>query len=218
MSPSERPASLRGAAYIAGAYEHPGRHLPDRSLAQIHADVALGALADAGLTTADVDAYFCAYDAPGVGPLSMAEYLGLNLRWADSTEMGGASYLAHIGHAAAAIAAGRVNVALITLGGKPRTGGVAPGVSDPRGPEFNVEQRYGMSVPAGYAMAARRHMHQYGTTGAQLAAVKATFSEHARHNPNALLRNVVSVEEVLASPMVADPLHRLDCCVVTDGG
>ena len=209
---------MSGAAHIIGAYEHPGRHLPDRSLAQIHADVTLGALADAGLSTRDVDGYFCAGDAPGVGPLSMAEYLGLDCAYVDSTELGGASYLAHVAHAAAAIATGRVHVALITLGGKPRTGGIAPGVADPRGPEFNVEQRYGMSVPAGYAMAAQRHMHDYGTTSAQLAAVKATFSEHAQHNPHAFLPGVVTVEEVLDSPLVADPLHRLDCCVVTDGG
>ena len=119
--------TLRGAASIVGAYEHPLREIPDSTLAEIHADVALGALADAGLTLADVDAYFCDGEAPGLGPLSMAEYLGLRCRYADSTEFGGSSYLAHVGHAAAAIAAGKCDVALITLAGKPRTGGASPG-------------------------------------------------------------------------------------------
>jgi acetyl-CoA C-acetyltransferase len=217
-SSTSRPASLRGAAFIVGAYEHPGRHLPDRSIAQIHAEVATGALADCGLSLSDVDAYFCAGDAPGLGALSMADYLGLRCRYSDTTEYGGSSYVAHVGHAAAAIATGRCTVALITLAGKPRTGGVAPGVSDRSSPDFNFEHRFGVTVPAGYAMAARRHMYEYGTTGAQLAAVKATFSQHAQYNPNAFLRDVVTADDVLASPMIADPLHRLDCCVVTDGG
>ena len=96
--------SLRGAAFIAGAYEHPRRNIPDRTEAQIHAEVAVGALADAGLSFADVDAYYCAGDAPGFGPISMAEYLGLKCRTYDSTETGGSSYLVHVGHAAAALA------------------------------------------------------------------------------------------------------------------
>ena len=122
--------TIKGAAHVAGAHEHPGRHLPDLTTPQIHAEVALGALADAGLTLADVDAYFCAGDAPGFGPMSMAEYLGLDsLSYVDSTEIGGSSYVAHVGHAAAAIAAGKCHVALITLAGKPRTGGNRPGGS-----------------------------------------------------------------------------------------
>ena len=79
----------------------------DKSLAQLHAEVAKGALEDAGLSYSDVDAYYCAGDAPGFGGISMAEYMGLNLQHIDSTEMGGSSYISHIGHAAAAIAAGR---------------------------------------------------------------------------------------------------------------
>ena len=119
--------SLRGAAFIAGAFEHPRRDIPDRTVAQVHAEVADGALRDAGLTLADVDAYYCAGDAPGFGGLSMAEYLGLRCRTFDSTETGGSSYLVHVGHAAAAIAAGHASVALITLAGTPRNGGAPPG-------------------------------------------------------------------------------------------
>jgi acetyl-CoA C-acetyltransferase len=212
--------TIRGAASIAGVYEHPRRELPDRSVAQIHAEVAAGALSDAGLQFRDVDAYFCAGDAPGFGPLSMAEYLGLRCSYVDSTETGGSSYLSHVGHAAAAIAARKCRVALVTLSGKPRTGGTPPGSSAAAAgaPEGPFEQRFGMTIPAAYAMAAARHMHEFGTTSAQLAEIKVAASLHAQHNPHAFLPNVVTVEEVLESPVVADPLHRLDCCVVTDGG
>ena len=212
--------TIRGQAFVAGAYEHPGRDIPDRTLQQIHAEVAAGALSDAGLALSDVDAYYCAGDAPGLGGLSMADYLGLDLTYLDSTETGGSSYLVHIQHAAAAITAGHVKVALITLAGKPRTGGAQPGGSARGGgaPEAPFENHYGMSVPGGYALAAQRHMYEFGTTSEQLAAVKVAASVHASHNPNAFLRDAVTVDEVLESPMVADPLHRLDCCVITDGG
>jgi len=213
--------SIRGRAFVAGAFEHPLREIPDASVAQIHAEVALGALSDAGLGLEDVDAYFCAADAPGFGPVSMADYLGLrNLRYLDSTETGGSSYLVHVGHAAAAISAGKCSVALITLAGKPRTGGSPPGGSmgDPQAPEVPFENVFGPTTVGLYALAARRHMHEFGTTSAQLAEIKAAASSHAVHNPNAFLPVEVSVEEVLDSPLVADPLHRLDCCVVTDGG
>jgi acetyl-CoA C-acetyltransferase len=207
-------------AHIAGAFEHPGRHLPDLTLPQIHGDVAAGALADAGLSFSDVDAYYSAGDAPGFGALSMIDYMGLNCRYVDDTETGGSSYLVHVQHAAAAIAAGQIDVALITLAGKPRTGGAAPGGSG-RGssaPEAPFENPFGMTVPGGYALAAQRHMYEFGTTSRQLAEIKVAASQHAQHNPNAFLRDPVTIEEVLDSPVVADPLHRLDCCVITDGG
>lgn len=211
--------SLRGSAYIVGAYEHPRREIPDRSLAQIHFEVAAGALADAGIDFKDIDGYFCGGDAPGFGPLSMVDYLGLHCRYLDSTEIGGSSPVAAVGHAAAAIAAGHCQVALITLAGKPRTGGTLPGRSDrPEAPEYRFEQIYGLTVPASYALAARRHMYEFGTTSEQLAWIKVAASVHAQYNPNALLRKAVTVRDVLESPMIADPLHRLDCCVVTDGG
>ncbi len=212
--------TLRGKAFIAGAYEHPGRKLPDTTLPQLHAEVAEGALVDAGLSLDDVDAYFTAGEVPGFGALSMAEYLGLDCRYIDDTETGGSAYLVHVQHAAAAIAAGHANVALISLAGKPLTGGMGIGGAGDFGaaPEVAFENLYGMPIPVGYALAAARHMHEYGTTSEQLAEIKVAASVHAQHNPNALLRDVVTVEEVVNSPMVADPLHRLDCCVVTDGG
>jgi acetyl-CoA C-acetyltransferase len=211
--------TIRGKARIAGAYEHPDRKIPDKSVAQVHAEVALGALADAGLTMGDVDAYFCSGDAPGFGPISMADYLGLKqLRYMDSTETGGSSYLVHVGHAAAAIAEGKCRVALITLGGLPRSQRTARASAAPSAPEAAFEQPFGPTTVSMYALAARRHMHEYGTTSAQLAAIKVAASQHAQYNPNAMLRTPVTVEEVLDSPMISDPLHRLDCCVISDGG
>jgi acetyl-CoA C-acetyltransferase len=213
--------SIKGKAYIAGAFEHPTRKAPDKSVMQLHAECAQGALADAGLKKDDIDGYFCAGDAPGMGGISMANYMGLKLKHIDSTDTGGSSYLLHVGHAAEAIAAGKCNVALITLSGRPRSEGSSGTQVRSRGTgvaEEAFEIPYGPVTVNLYAMAAMRHMHQYGTTAEQLAWVKVAASHHAQHNPHAMLRDVVTVKEVLDSPMVADPLHRLDCCVVSDGG
>jgi len=212
--------SVRGVAHIAGVFEHPLREIPEKTVPQIHAEVAVGALADAGLSMADVDAYYSAGDAPGFGALSMADYLGLDCHQLDDTETGGSSYLLHVQHAAQAIAAGQIDVALITLAGKPRTGGAGPGGSArfSSAPEAGFENHFGMGVISGYAMAATRHMHEFGTTSAQLAEVKVAASTHAQHNPGAFLQDVVSVEQVLESRMISDPLHLLDACVITDGG
>lgn len=122
--------TIKRKACIAGAYEHPTRKAPDKTVAQLHAECARGALADAGLTLQDVDGYFCAGDAPGLGANNMADYLGLTkLRHIDTTDTGGSAYLIHVSHAAQAIAAGKCDVALVTLAGRPRSegsSGVAP--------------------------------------------------------------------------------------------
>ncbi len=221
--------TLNGKAFIVGAYEHPTRQADDLSVVRLHADVARGALEDAGLAKSDIDGYFCAGDAPGLGTTTVAEYLGLKLRHVDSTECGGSAPILHVAHAAEAIAAGRCNVALITLAGRPRAASAAAAKAgrppmlalkppDPDAPELAFELPYGPATQNLYAMVARRHMHEFGTTSEQLAWIKVAASHHAQHNPHALLRNVVTVEEVLASPLVSDPLHRLDCCVMSDGG
>lgn len=209
------------SAFVAGAYEHPTRSAPDKSVALLHAESAGGALADAGLELRDVDGYFCAGDAPGLGGLSMAEYMGLKLRYVDSTDTGGPSYITHINHAVRAITAGKCSVALITLAGRPRSersSGKAARVYSEDAPDLPYELPYQPALVALYGMVAARHMHEFGTTSEQLAWIKVAASHHARHNENARLRDVVTVEDVLASPMIATPLHRLDCCVVTDGG
>ncbi|HEV7914220.1 MAG TPA: thiolase domain-containing protein [Albitalea sp.] len=213
--------TIKGKACIAGVFEHPTRKALEKSVVQLHAEVAKGVLEDAGLSKDDVDAYYCAGDAPGLGPLSMVDYLGLKVRHIDSTDVGGSSYLVHVSHAAQAIAAGKCNVALITLAGRPRAEGMATGTS-PRNfgatADTPFEFPFGPATANMYAMAAMRHMHEYGTTSEQLAWIRVAASHHAQHNPNAMLREVVTVEDVVNSPLIADPLHRLDCCVVSDGG
>jgi len=213
--------SIKGKACIVGAYEHPTRKAEDKSVAQLHAEVAKGALEDAGLTRKDIDGYFCAGDAPGLGPMSMVDYMGLKVRHVDSTDTGGSSYLIHVSHAAQAIALGKCDVALVTLAGRPRSEGSSG--TQPRSwganlPDAPFEAPYGIVTANSYAMVAARHMHEFGTTSEQLAWVKVAASHHAQHNPHAMLREVVTVKEVLDSPVIADPLHRMDCCVVSDGG
>jgi acetyl-CoA C-acetyltransferase len=214
--------SVKGKAYIVGAYEHPLRKAPNHSVSQLHAECAKGALEDAGLTKNDIDGYFCAGDAPGANVWSMANYMNLKqLKHVDSTDMGGCSYLVHVAHAAEAIAAGKCKVALITLAGRPNSEGSSGTQVRDRGanlPDAPFEMPYSPVTVNLYAMCAMRHMYEYGTTSEQLAWVKVAASHHAQHNPNAMLRDVVTVEQVVNSPMISDPLHRLDCCVVSDGG
>lgn len=208
--------------FVAGIHELPIRKANGVTVAELHAQAALAALADAGLGLDDVDGYFCGADAPGMGVATMSEYLGLSgLRHVDSTETGGSSYLLQVHHAAEAIAAGHCDIALITMADTPLSangGLMLSGVDRSRLPSLP----YTVAIPPlpiyGYGMVAQRHMHEFGTTSEQLAWVKVAASHHAQHNPNAKLPEVVTIDDVIESPMVADPLHRLDCCVITDGG
>jgi acetyl-CoA C-acetyltransferase len=214
--------TIKGRAYIVGAFEHPLRKAPNKTIPQLHAEVTAGALRDAGLQLSDIDGYFVGTDSPGMGAASMAEYLGIRPRFIDTTSAGGSSYVIAVGHAAAAIAMGKCSAALISLAGRPRTGvnlaGELAFLDDPAVPEIPYERPFGLNILNAYALAAKRHMYEFGTTSEQLAWIKVAASHHAQHNPNAMLRDVVTVEQVLASPLVADPLHKLDCCVVSDGG
>lgn len=209
--------------YIAGAYEHPTREAPDTSTMQLHAEVAKGALEDAGLEKSDVDGCLSA-GVPEYGkslePLVMADYIGLDVSYFNSTDVGGSSYVAHVGHAAAAIRDGQCDVALITLAGRPRSRGQATG-SGTRGlrtMQDSFERIYGITNVTNYGMAAKRHMHEYGTTSAQLAEIRVAAAHHAQYNEHAMYQDPVTVEDVLESRVVSDPLHLLDCCVISDGG
>lgn len=204
---------------VAGVYEHPTRWAPDKTAYQIHAESARGALADAGLTIADVDGFATS----GVGPLgvmTVAEHLNLQPRYFDSTSIGGSSFVGHVGHAAAAIQAGLCDVCLITYGSTASsdrfavgTGGV--GMGDP--PD-QFESVYGPTIVGAYAMVAQRHMHEFGTTSEQLAEIAVTTRHHASLNPAAKFREPITVGDVLASRLVSSPLHLLDCCIISDGG
>ena len=217
---------MRGAAAIVGVSDavSPTGEL-EGSVRAIEVQVIREALDDAGLAIGDVDAVFCA-TSPGWAPsMELAEYLGLAPRWTDSTLTGGSSFEIHVQHAAAAIALGLCEVAVVVYAATPKSsfkrGGAGytsrQAVPGPT-PSAEWELPYGLRMPMGaYALAASRHMHQYGTTSEQLAQIAVDTRRWATMNPLARLREPITVEDVLASPMQASPLHKLDCCLVTDG-
>ena len=211
---------IRGKAAIGGVFEHPTREAPDKSTAQLHAEIARGTLDDAGLTKDDVDAYLVA--GPPARGLSMADYMGFdNLDYIDTTDIGGSSYVAHVGHAAAAVAEGKADVALVTLAGRPRSAAQATGTGT-SGPDNSIdasfETVFGTTTVGMYALAAQRHMHEYGTTEEQLAEIRVAASEHAQYNEHAMFQDPVTVEDVVNSRPISEPLKLLDCCVISDGG
>jgi acetyl-CoA C-acetyltransferase len=206
-------------AVIAGVWEFPKRQTA-RSALEIQALSARAALADAGLSPRDVDGFFTASAVAGIGPLGALDYLNLNPRYVDGTTIGGSSFVAHVHHAATAIADGRCSVALVTYGSTARSSGIAVGTRERWTGEYldQFETIYGPSTVGLYALVAQRHMHEYGTTRAQLAEIAVACRRHASLNPEALYRDPITVDDVLASPVISSPLHLLDCCVITDGG
>ncbi|SEG63541.1 Acetyl-CoA acetyltransferase [Bosea lathyri] len=185
-----------------------------------------GALADAGLALSDVDGLCVAAgdwaEGGGVSSLTeFAEYAGIKPTYFDSTDVGGCSYIVHAGHAAAAIAAGLADVVVISYASCPRWWPLTTPSFDPfvlpAGPG-QFELPYGPTLISAYAMFAQRHMALYGTTSEQLAKVAVTFRQHAANNPDARFRTPLTIDDVLGSAMIATPLRKLDCCVVTDGG
>jgi len=196
--------------------------LTGKSVLQLQAQAILGALEDAGLGLRDVDGLF----TNGVSRFSatqVAEYLGIRPVWTDTTMAGGASYEIFVARAAEAIRAGLCRVALISYGSNQRSARSRRlgGVLEAEAPETQFEAPYGPLHPISlYAMAAQRHMHEFGTTREQLAEVAIAAREWARLNPRAYRYGAgpLTLEEVLASPMVSSPLRVADCCLVTDGG
>ena len=218
-------------AAIVGIYEYPRRLAPGTSAMQIKAASAAAALEDAGLTWSDVDAIYDAGDGAGMPGLSVQEYLNIHPRITDTTGVGGSSFEFHAGHARDAIRAGRAKVALLTYGSTARSDVWAIGTGSTAGvtsaPGANMEVPWGMTLIANYAMVARRHMHQYGTTSEQLAEIAVTTYAHAMRNPQAVqaLQDLkynqapaITVDDVVKGRMIADPLHRLECCMISDGG
>jgi acetyl-CoA acetyltransferase len=193
---------------------------PERSELQLQAQAARRALSQAGLTLADVDGLATASVEMNAPVLRTAEYLGVRPTYLDSTNVGGASFVSHVGHAALALEAGICEVVLIVYGSTQRSQrsriyGQFGAVKY----EEQYEQIWGLPQPVGsYALAASRHMAQYGTTAEQLAEVAVAARRWAALNPVAFDRQPLTIAGVLASPMVCSPLHVRDCCLVTDGG
>jgi acetyl-CoA acetyltransferase len=207
-------------AYIAGVAETPLGEVWDHSELSMAAVAAHEALAEAGMTFADVDALFTNYMGEE-GTVQLGEYLGIMPHYADSTDLGGAAFEAFVHHAVAAIHAGRCEVALIAYASRQRTrrSRRMTRESDTSSLGAQFELSYGLPGPLGhYAMIAARHMYQYGTTSAQLAEIAVAARAWAALNPKAWSRDPISVEDVVSSRLICDPLHRLDVCLVTDGG
>jgi acetyl-CoA acetyltransferase len=209
-------SSLRGAAAIVGASLGGVPMAPGRSALEILGEAVHGALADAGLKLSDVDGLFTGSSYHFLAGLSVAEYLGIHPKFCEATMVGGSSYVGHLLTAAMALHTGQCEVALICYGSNQGSGfGKLKSMSETPLYEAPYEPRYPISS---YALAAARHMHQYGTTREDLAHIAVAARHWAQLNPLAYARDPLSIEQVLASRLVSDPLSVLDCCLVTDGG
>jgi acetyl-CoA acetyltransferase len=190
--------------------------IPHMSQIQLHADAALNALADCGLTPKDIDGLACA----GASPVEVAWYLGITPTWVDGTAVGGCSFMMHVRHAAAAINEGLCSTVLITHGESGRSGiGRARFGFAPQSLQGQFEAPYGpFGPPTLFTLPVLRYMKEYGLTEEQLAMVAVVQREWASMNPRAMFRDPIPVEDVLNSRMIAYPIRLLECCLVTDGG
>ncbi len=209
--------SISGKTAIVGVAESDeiGK-VPDKPALMLHAEAARSALAEAGLTKDDVDGLFTA----GVSTLELGEYLGIEPKVTDNTSVGGSSFVIHIAHAATAIATGRCEVALVTHGesGRSRVG-MPRRANDPDSLRGQFEAPFGLPQPVGaYAMACSRHMHEFGTTHEQLAEIAVATRKWASLNPKAMMRDPITIDDVLNSRPISYPFNLLDCCLVTDAG
>jgi acetyl-CoA acetyltransferase len=207
----------RAAAAVAGVAESDLGLAPQHTTpTDLMAQAAVRAAADCGLRLSDIDAILCAHSQSRVAAMQLAEYLRIRPRYFDGTMIGGASFMSHLAHAAAAIQLGLAEVALIAYGSTQRSitrAAAAPGEYNP------YEAPYRPFIqPGAYALAASRHMHQYGTTREQLADVAVAARQWALLNPNAWEKEPLTRQQVLESRMVCYPFTVRDCCLVTDGG
>ncbi len=208
---------MTGVAVVGAAEAQWGAAQPGLTAADVMAEASLAALADAGLDVAEVDGVFAATTQIPWASVTLSEELGITPRWQDSTMLGGASPMAHVDHARAAIAAGLCEVALIAYGSTQRLVGRASASVQEVDP---WEKPYNPPLPvAAYGLAASRHMHEFGTTPEQLAWVAVSARQWAqRRGAPAWKTDDLSIEDVLDAPRVCDPLGVRDCCLVTDGG
>jgi len=217
---------MRGAAAIVGVSDAvSSTGMLEGSTRALEVQVIREALDDAGLAISDVDGVFSNLTNGWAASLELAEYLAISPRWTDSTQTGGSSFEIGVEHAAAAIALGQCEVAVIVYAATPYSSfkrggggfGSRQGTPGPT-PAAEWEVPYGNRMPMGaYALVASRHMYEFGTTSEQLAQIAVDTRKWATKNPRARLQEPITVDDVLASPVQASPLHKLDCCLVTDG-
>lgn len=213
-----RESALRATTAIVGVAESDlGEVGPGLNSLDLIGQATTRALADAGLAKSDIDAVFCQSAFFQLPPVAAAEYLGIRPRYSDSTAVGGSSFVAYLRHATAAINAGMCEVALIVYGSTQRSAGglIRSGAALTKSYEASFKPR--MPITA-YALAAARHMHQYGTTREQLAEIAVAARKWAQLNPKAFEQGELTVEDVLAARTVSSPLTVRDCCLITDGG
>jgi acetyl-CoA acetyltransferase len=209
-------SKLRGKSAIVGTGHAGFGEAHGLTAYDVMAQSALAALGDAGLKLSDVDGLFCTMMEDSMPALMAAEYLGIQPRFLDGTMTGGSSFVNYLTSATMALEAGLCDVALIVYGSNQRTAsGKLVTASRPPAYEAPYNPRYPISA---YAMAAARHMHEFGTTREQLADVAVAARAWAQHNPEAFERGPLSRADVLGARMVGDPLTVRDCCLVTDGG
>ena len=216
--------SLKNKVAIVGADETDQIGIvPDMTPIMMHAQAARNALRDAGIDKSEVDAVFTC-GIGGMASVQLCEYLGIIPRYTDNTMTGGSSFEIHVEHAAAAINAGLCNVALITHGetgfsSRSRRGPRPSYGFDSSLPAAQFEMPFGVGgPPSTYSMAAMRHMHEYGTTSEHLAEIAVATRKWAQLNPRAMMRDPLTIEDVLSSRWIAYPFHIYDCCLVTDAG
>jgi acetyl-CoA acetyltransferase len=212
-----------GVAVVGAAEADEIGVVSHKTAVQLHAEAAANALAHANLQLGDVDALFtCGLDF--MPSLMVSEYLGLRPRYSSSDSIGGSSFVAHIHEAVLAIQSGRCDVALITHGETRRSNrrrGVQarPHHFDPWLPDWQWERPYGVAAPpAAYALAATRHMHEFGTTTKHFAEIAVATRAWASLNPRAYKREPLTIDEVLAAPYFVYPFRATDICLVTDAG
>ena len=206
--------SLRGAAAVVGVGLSRFGDLSGNSHMEIMGEAVHHALADAGLTIRDVDGIFATNFVDQLAPLAVAEYFGIKPDFMDGSNLGGSVFVNSLLSASMALKYGLCNVALICYGSNNRSGGfVAPAQAK------TVESIYKPRYPIqAYALAAARHMYQYGTTPEQLAEVAVAARKWAQLNPAAEMRDPLSIADVLNARRVLDPFGVRDCCLVSDGG
>ena len=206
----------RSVAIVGVAESDEIGKVENKSSLQHHAEAAYNALEDAGLSIEDVDGLLSA----GFSTLTLAEYIGIEPKFTDTTAVGGSSFIIHIAHAMAAVNAGYCEVALVTHGeaGRSARNRAGANLSEP-GPQFEIPYGF-IGAPINYAMAARRYMHQYGEDRARQAFAEIAVSTRkwARMNPKAYIKDPMTFDDYHNSRWISWPFHLFDCCLVTDGG
>jgi acetyl-CoA acetyltransferase len=222
MSEKKTMRDLRGSAAIAGVATFGCGEAPGFTDMELLARSARAAVADAGLKMSDIDGLCTASAGATMWPMPVVEYLGIKPRFIDSTMLGGSSFVAHLMPAMLALQSGQCNAVLVCYGSAQRTASfgrreivASRKFLDPQPYETPYEP---MLPPSAYALAASRHMHEFGTTRRHLAEVAVAARAWARMNPEAYSRDPLTIDDVLGARMISDPLTVRDCCLVTDGG